>query len=379
MQKTHDVAISRRLAMIQAPTTLRGAIVPPNLRTRHRRWLASLLLAAAIGHVLLAGREHTSGQTDAAIEALYEVARGEGEVVLWGPQDRELDWIPAEFGKRFPGIRVTWSADRSANTKIITEQRAGRHAVDVLTFSLGGLVPLSERRMLGTNTWSIWKADPQGVLLDGAAATLYNLVYTIVYNEALVKAAELPKTWEDLLAPRWKGKLVASQFLLPRLLGFLALDWGAPKTIAFARALIEQQDMLITRAPREVILQRGERLIGVGEFVSASLYWKKSLGMGIGWAPMPTMAAAQFVVAPLARAPHPNAAKLLAGWLASEEAKSLRERLRYDADVRPGAKTALASELAATRARIIYEDVSNMKARAAHYETMSAIVAGRVR
>jgi ABC-type Fe3+ transport system substrate-binding protein len=91
------------------------------------------------------------------------------------------------------------------------------------------------------------------------------------------------------------------------------------------------------------------------------------------------MAAAQFAVAPLARAPHPHAAKLLAGWLASAEAKSLRERLRYDADVRPGAKTALASELAATGARIIFEDVINMKARASHYERMSAIVAGRVR
>jgi iron(III) transport system substrate-binding protein len=353
--------------------------VRSHLRTTHRRWLLGLLAATWIGHALVAAPERASSQPNPAVQALYEHARREGEVVLWGPQDRELDWIPTEFGKRFPGIRVTWSADRAANTKIITEQRAGRHAVDVLTFSLGGLLPLSERRLLGGNDWSIWNADPQSVLLDGSAAALYNLVYTIVYNEALVKAAELPKTWEDLLTPRWKGKLVASQFLLPRLLGFLALEWGEPKTIAFARALIEQQDTLITRAPREVILQRGERLIGVGEFVGASLYWKKSLGMRIGWAPMPTMAAAQFAVAPLARAPHPHAAKLLAGWLASAEAKSLRERLRYDADIRPGAKTALASELAATGTRIIFEDVINMKARASHYEKMSAIVAGRVR
>jgi iron(III) transport system substrate-binding protein len=336
-------------------------------------------LSGGVGHALLAGEEPATWQAAPAIKALYEAARREGEVVLWGPQDRELDWIPAEFGKRFPGIRVTWSADRAANTKIITEQRAGRHAVDVLTFSLGGLLPLSERRMLGTLDWSIWHADPQSIMLNGSAAALYNLVYTIVFNESLVPAAEVPKTWEDLLAPRWKGKLVASQFLLPRLLGFLALTWGEAKTTAYARALIQQQDTLITRAPREVILQRGERLIGVGEFVSASLYWKKALGMPIGWAPMPIMAAAQFVVAPLASAPHPSAAKLLAGWLSSTEAKALRERLRHDADVRPGAKTALAAELAATRAQMIYEDVTNMKARATFYETMSAIVAGRVR
>jgi iron(III) transport system substrate-binding protein len=343
---------------------------------RHPRWLA-LLLAVGLLHVLLAGQTPESWPSAPAVKALYEQARREGEVVLWGPQDRELDWVPAEFGKRFPGIRVTWSADRAANTRIITEQRAGRYAVDVLTFSLGGVLPLAERKLLGANEWAAWGVNPQSVVLDGTAASIYHLVYTIVYNEKLVNAADLPRTWDDLLAPRWKGKLVASQFLLPRLLGFLALEWGEAKTAAYARALIEQQDTLITRAPREVILQRGERLVGVGEFVSASLYWKHSLGMPIGWAPMPTMAAAQFVVSPLARAPHPNAAKLLAGWLATAEAKAARERLRFDADLTPGAATKLAGQIAATKSKILYEDVTNMKARATLYEAMSGIVSGR--
>ena len=340
--------------------------------------LTASLLASVPGAVVLASQADVRWQTSPVVKALYEKARAEGEVVLWGPQDRELDWIPEEFGKRFPGIKVTWSADRSANTKVITEQRAGRYAVDVLTFSLGGLLPLSERKMLGTNDWSAWTSDSRSVLLDGSTAALYNLVYTVVYNERLVRPEDVPKTWDDLLAPRWKGKLVASQFLLPRLLGFFALEWGEAKATAYARALLDQQDTLITRAPREVILQRGERVIGIGEFVSASLYWK-SQGMTIGWAPMPVMAAAQFGVSPLARAPHPNAARLLAGWLISAEAKALRERLRFDADVRPGATTALAARLAATGAKIIFEDVPNMKARAAHYEAMSAIVAGRAR
>jgi len=337
---------------------------------------ATLVVCVAASAVLTA--QGDTWQTSPAVKALSEKARAEGEVVLWGPQDRELDWIPAEFGKRFPGIKVTWSADRAANTKVITEQRAGRYAVDVLTFSLGGLLPLSERKLLGTNDWAAWSSDSRGVLLDGTTAALYNLVYTVVYNETLVKAADVPKTWDDLLAPRWKGKLVASQFLLPRLLGFFALEWGEAKAAAYARALIDQQDTLITRAPREVILQRGERLVGVGEFVSAAMYWKSS-GMTIGWAPMPLMVAAQFGVSPLARAPHPNAAKLLSGWLISAEAKAARERLRFDADVRPGAQTALAARLAATGAKILFEDVPNMKARATQYEAMSALVAGRAK
>jgi hypothetical protein len=145
-----------------------------------------LLVAAAVA----ATSAQEPWQTSPAVKALYERARAEGEVVLWGPQDRELDWIPADFGKRFPGIKVTWSADRAANTKVITEQRAGRYAVDVLTFSLGGLLPLSERMLLGTNDWSAWTGDSRAVLLNGTTAALYNLVYTVVYNEKLVKPEE---------------------------------------------------------------------------------------------------------------------------------------------------------------------------------------------
>lgn len=327
---------------------------------------------------VLAEQNPETWVTSPGIKALYEQARTEREVVLWGPQDREVDWIAAEFGKRFPGIKVTASADRAANTKAITEQRAGRFAVDVLTFSLGGLLPLADRKMLGANDWSIWNNDARSVWLDGTTAGIYNLVYTIVYNETLVKRADLPRTWEDLLAPQWRGKLVASQFLLPRLLGFFALEWGEARATAYAKALLDQQDTLITRLPREVILQRGERQIAIAEFVSASLYWK-SQGMTIGWAPMPIMPAAQFGVATLGKAPHPNAARLLAGWLTTAEAKAARERLRFDADVRPGANTNLAGQLSTSGARIVYEDVPNMKARATYYETMSALVAGRTR
>jgi iron(III) transport system substrate-binding protein len=317
-------------------------------------------------------------QPPAAVDALYAKARTEREVVLWGAQDRELDWIPAEFARRFPGIEVKWAADRSAVTKAITEQRAGRHAVDVIHFSIGGMLPMVERRMLEKHDWSTFAIAPRDVLLDGTTVATHNLVYSIVYNDKLVAPADLPKTWEDLLAPKWKGKTVASQFLLPRLLGFLALEWGEAKAADYARALIDGQGMLVTRAPREGILQRGERTLAVGEFVSSALHWK-SLGMPVAWTPMPLMPAAQFGASVLARAPHPHAARLLAGWLATPEAKLARERLRFDADVRPGSSSTLAATLARAGGRLVIEDVTNMKARAASYERLSAIVTARVR
>ena len=316
--------------------------------------------------------------TSSAVQRLYEQAKAEGEVVIWGSQNRELNWIPEEFNARFPGIDVTWTADRAAGTKIVTEQRARRYAVDVFHFSLGGMLPLHRRRMLGSNDWSIWGNRPEDVLLDGTAGATHNLVYAVVYNENLVAEADRPTSWEDLLAPGWKGKLVASQFLLPRLLGFLALEWGEAKATRYARALIEDQNILITRAPREGILQSGERVMAVGEFIGSAMYWK-SQGLPTGWAAMPLVPATQFAAAPLARAPHPNAAQLLAGWLTTDEAKAARERLRFSADVRPGARSNLADALTRQGGHILFEDLSNMESRAALYEKLSAIVTGQVR
>ena len=68
-------------------------------------------------------------RTSTEVRKLYEAARAEGEVVIWGAQRRELAWLQEPFGKRFPGIEVKWTADRSAATKLITEYRAGRFAV----------------------------------------------------------------------------------------------------------------------------------------------------------------------------------------------------------------------------------------------------------
>lgn len=337
-----------------------------------------LLLSATAVLFAFAATVGVGSQTGTALDALYAKARAEREVILWGAQDREIDWIPAEFSKRFPGIEVKWVADRAAVTKAITEHRAGRYAVDVINFSIGGMLPLADRRMLEKQDWGIFGVHPRDVLLEGTTGATHNLVYSIVYNEKLVAAADVPKAWEDLLAPKWQGKLVASQFLLPRLLGFLALEWGETKTADYARALLDRQRMLVTRAPREGILHRGERVMAVGEFVASAMQWR-SMGMPVTWAPMPIMPVAQFGAAAIVRAPHPNAARLLAGWLATDEAKAARERLRFDADVRPGSGSALAAALSRSGGRLIIEDVANMNARAAMYDRFSAIVTGRSR
>jgi iron(III) transport system substrate-binding protein len=95
-----------------------------------------------------------------------------------------------------------------------------------------------------------------------------------------------------------------------------------------------------------------------------------------GYLVMDLVPAAQFAVAVFKDAPHPNAAALLAAWLASDEGRALYERVIHEPDIRPGSKSALLGEIEAAKAKILLEDVATMDQRAAYYQSFSALVRG---
>ena len=59
-----------------------------------------------------------------AVKALYDKAKAEGQVMVWGTQQGEVDWIPKAFNALFPGIDVQWVGDNDIATKAIAEARA---------------------------------------------------------------------------------------------------------------------------------------------------------------------------------------------------------------------------------------------------------------
>src|SRR5262245_34466700 len=79
------------------------------------------------------------------VQKLYEAAKKEGKVIVWGTQRREVEWIPAVFGALFPGIDVQVLGDNEIATRAISEARAGRHQVDVYWHSLTGTMPVVQR------------------------------------------------------------------------------------------------------------------------------------------------------------------------------------------------------------------------------------------
>src|SRR5579863_9593374 len=171
-----------------------------------RRSSGFALASSLVAVVLIAGISVASAQlpqSNAAVQALYEKAKAEKEVTLWTPAAIEGGWVPAEFGKRFPGIEIQFTADLQGATKIIAEARAGRHSVDVWSFSIGGMIEVAKRGLLAPQDWAAYGLDPGNVFFDGGAVATHNFVYTVVYAKDKVADADLPKTWESLTDPKW--------------------------------------------------------------------------------------------------------------------------------------------------------------------------------
>ncbi|HXR87616.1 MAG TPA: extracellular solute-binding protein [Stellaceae bacterium] len=334
------------------------------------------LVAVAASLVLPRWAAAADWQPNAAMMALYEKAKAEKEVSLWTPAQIEGGWVNDQFAKRFPGITVNLTADLQGATKIIAEARAGRHTVDNWTFAIGGMLEVQKRGLLAKQDWAAYGIDPKDTFFDGEAAATHNFVYTTIYSKAAVKPADLPKTFDDFTDPKWTGKLVAQSFLLPRMMGFFALEWGPDRAEKWGRTLIEDRKMLIINSPSEPYLKSGERVMAVGESISLA-YQYQADGLDVAYRTLDLVPAGQFAVTVLKDAPHPNAALLLAAWLSSDEGKFYYEKLIHEADVRPDSKSDLAAEIRKSGAKIVLENLDTMALRAKYYEGYSKMVRGQ--
>jgi iron(III) transport system substrate-binding protein len=313
-----------------------------------------------------------------SLDTLYAAAKAERQVIVWGTQRREVEWIPAAFGKAFPGIDVQFLGDNDVAVKAIAEARAGRYQVDVFQSSLTGTLPVVQRDLLAPIDWSPFAIDKRNIAFDGKMAYTSSIVYTVAYNNKLVKEADAPKSWSDSLDERYKGKGVSSTFLLPRLIGGLGLVWGEEKALQLARDIVAKMNLLLTRAPRESLLQSGERLYAFGE-IDSLIRSVAAEGLPVSQVVPEPVVVGQFGVTIMKSAPHPNAARLLAGFLATADGKAARLKATSQADYGPTSDNALAKELHSGKLQVVWDTPDNMAAREALFGRAAAILTGQVR
>lgn len=294
----------------------------------------------------------TAGPTLADEAGLAEAANKEGELTWYVSQvnGETAEAAGNEFTRLHPAIKVNVLriTTQVAYQRVIQEQQRGAFICDVLSTTdiaqykalkdKGALAKLAPANASGLST-AYQNFDPDGYYYPTYAGEV-----VVAYNTDKVKPDEAPRNWPDLLEQKWKGKVALGH---PAFSGY-AGNWVVLMTRLYGWDYfkkLEKNDPLITRSIIDTVtyLNSGERWVGVSP--SASVL--ESIDKGNPLAIVYPADGAILMIAPsgvLAKAPHPNAARLFLDYLLGADyakiaVKSRGEAMRPDVPSLPGAKT----------------------------------------
>ena len=296
-----------------------------------RRQLLRGLTAASLAAPLLRRTARAAAPAPGTITpALIEAARKEGKVVWYTAVDLPVaERIGKVFEAKYPGIdlRVERSGGERIFQRVGQEYASNIHAVDVLHSS-------------DAAHFIVWKRDgilapyvPEDVALhypaeqrdpDGLFASWRVWLSVIGYNTRLVKPEEAPKSFADLLDPKWSGKIVKGHPGYSGTIMTATYQMSRDLGWQYFEKLARQKVMQVQSSadpPKKLAL--GERAV-MADGNEYNLFQLKEKGEPVEIV-YPTEGA-PLIIGPSGvpkDAPHPNAARLLQSFLFTVEAQQL--------------------------------------------------------
>ena len=252
-------------------------------------------------------------------------AKKEGKVVVYGTV---VPQVMAEINKAFAkkyGIRVEYW--RGSATEVLdratNEWNAGRPGFDVLEAAGAVHVIIKDKGLTAkfiapsTEKFPAFAKDK-----DGLITAWRTLPFGILYNTELVKSADAPRTWDDLLAPKWKKKIsmpdptlhtTTAQFL------WNLQKFKGDKWLDFVRGLGRQEPRLVeSLAPVPTQVIRGETDLGI-----TYIKYVKQFKGPLAYAPMDKYLSEPSYVSLNAKAVNSNAGRLYIDYVCSAEGQKL--------------------------------------------------------
>lgn len=305
--------------------------------------MAKSLAAAAIA-VFLFGSFSAAAQTPGRAD-LIEGAKKERKLTIYSvlavPDHTQ---VIGAFKQKYPFIEVSlWrpsGAGEGVATRVVTEASANAHLVDVVGLDEALMSHLVKKNLM-MRYESPERESFETAFKDklGHWTAFYLNPKVIPYNTKLLRPEEAPKSYADLLDPKWKGKLVMEDSE-GGWFGTLYLHWGEKKTLDYMRQLAKQNFTM--RSGHTLITM----LIAAGEYPAAVLSngprveLTRLRGAPLDWNPPDPTVVSLTVIGIAARAPHPNAAKLYIDHVLSREIQEGYIEKRF---VKPSGRKGIAS------------------------------------
>jgi len=260
-------------------------------------------------------------------EGSMELAKREAEVVYYASMNlSEANALIGEFERRFPFIKVKLNRATSEKllTRLLAEYSAKRSFADVIQTVEFSMHILARRGILARYTPQSNSLYPKQFKEEGYWTTVYYNAYVTGYNNKLVPAENLPKTYDDLLDPIWKGKLMMEGTKAEWFAGMLQI-MGAERGLKYMRALARQQP-----SPREghellaQLIAAGEGLLDLNIPV-ASVERMKERSAPMDWTALGAAPAVMVGIGEASQAAHPNAAKIFLDFVLSRDGQKLMQ------------------------------------------------------
>jgi iron(III) transport system substrate-binding protein len=262
---------------------------------------------------------------------LYPKAKQEGNLVVYSVWDVEhLRVITEAFMKRYPGIKATFWQGRNPEivTRALTELQGGQASFDVV---LSDNAPPVIRAAGGIMDYNTVQRDVL-YLHDPNMATVSLQVQALAYNTKKIKPADLPKSWEDVANPKYKGMIALDDPMragpLSSMLAGLKTQWKDD-----ARFNNFVRNLKALGVPVHKSTSAMFRLVISGEYAICmpallhDVMEEMHKGTPVGYVKTVPPVVFPRQAGIYAKAPNPNAAKLFAEWLISDEGQKTTDSI----------------------------------------------------
>lgn len=271
-----------------------------------------------------------SKAANSELEQLIEGAKKEKDVNFYhsgGIEDGNA--VVQRFEKKYPFLKVNFyrTGGEKFLIKVMTEIQAKRYVADVI-LALGSSMHIFRKAgILEKYVSTEDRFFPNEFKDYGYWVTNYVGVYVNSYNTKLVPKELLPKTYEDILSPRWNGKMMMDPTKVDWFVGMLQI-MGKEKGLNWMEALSKKN--ISQRIGHTLICQlvaSGEAEISINQ-TTTSVDTLAGKGAHLDWIALGPVPGITMGSGLAAHAPHPNAARLLNNFLLSEEGQNIWTRFQ---------------------------------------------------
>lgn len=274
---------------------------------------------------------------------LIEAAKSEGAVSYYTTMTlSQSKKVVDRFQQKYPFIKAELfrSGGDAILNRIENEARGGLNAWDVVSTRGDQVIPLKKSKLITAYRSPETKFISQDLFDDEGYWTAYYVnPFALGFNTNMVKRDEVPKTYEQLLDPRWKGKKISIDDSAYEFLAGLMRAWGKEKAVAYFKKLAAQEPVVMRGNTNRVQLtMAGEYSLIIA--YAPTIERETSKGHPIDWVPLEPAPVQVNPMMLAAKAPHANAGKLFIDFLLSKEGQKMlvgfrRIPVREDVDPDP--------------------------------------------